>query len=812
MGSRYAVVTTATTYENDAAVALGRSAAEHWPAASVYILASTRLHARSPEPTWVAASSVDQTGFVSERILSEPDEVAVALPFLLKRLVAEHGVCVYVVPDLVFSGIPEHLCRLAEEVGTAIAAPAPVTPTHSLTPSLGRIGSDWAVSPRAIAVTVASLPIIDSWIEAVVDGVLDVDQRDVAWVASAFLHQAVSRAGVVVDGERTLLHWSAYAAVVAGRAEGHLPALVDCRSLFVSARGQDEYDDAEVAWSQLVHRVHDARPVEPLFRLISDTRQVYDGEARETPYELFRAAVWRAADPYGRRWGRGDSAAVDDWLFEENTAGCSRLAHLAILVNPELFQEFPTVAFDPKPFQQWLAEGGRNRLGFDPFDRGFVPVLTAPKAKAEVPSGIGHALHWRWNLVKRLIPGHGRRVETRQREVYMGRDPRRGLGAAPPRGVVVNRVSPSWGVSPRGLNLIGPLRSESGLGQAARASLGALRLLGRPFTHVDITDKYPSRNALDVGLTWDTYGQLGGVNLLHLNADETLTLGLTALKHRLGGRFNAAMWFWESGLLPDRSRGAFRVVDELWVASNYLRDVFGQYARVPVHVIGLAAELPQSAPGDRSRLGWSDDELVFLFVFDALSSYGRKNPGKALQAFTRAFAPDYRGVRFVLKVSNLNKFPEMQKDIYRYVEANPAITIIDEYLERSEVLELMAAADVYVSLHAAEGFGLTLLEAMALGTPVICTGYSGNLDFTTAENSWLVGYDMIQTDRRHGPYPLGAVWADPRVDDAADIMRHVAQHRDEIVVKAVAAVRDARRAASIEEYARRLDTHLRRVL
>ena len=41
----------------------------------------------------------------------------------------------------------------------------------------------------------------------------------------------------------------------------------------------------------------------------------------------------------------------------------------------------------------------------------------------------------------------------------------------------------------------------------------------------------------------------------------------------------------------------------------------------------------------------------------------------------------------------------------------------------------MAACDCYVSLHRAEGFGLTLAEAMAIGKPAIATGYSGNVDF-----------------------------------------------------------------------------------
>jgi glycosyltransferase involved in cell wall biosynthesis len=231
-----------------------------------------------------------------------------------------------------------------------------------------------------------------------------------------------------------------------------------------------------------------------------------------------------------------------------------------------------------------------------------------------------------------------------------------------------------------------------------------------------------------------------------------------------------------------------------------------------VHVIGLAADLPERREVDRTALGWRDDELVFLFVYDALSSYGRKNPSKAMNAFISAFAPDFDDVRFVLKVSNLNKFPASQREILGLQERYPAISVIDEYLSRDEVMDLMAAADVYISLHAAEGFGLTLLEAMALGTPVICTGYSGNMDFTNDTNSWRVGYEMMRTEERTGPYPEGSVWASPKIEDAIEAMRHIASNRSEIAVKAEHAYRDALEAASLDRYARRLDEHLRRVL
>ena len=127
-------------------------------------------------------------------------------------------------------------------------------------------------------------------------------------------------------------------------------------------------------------------------------------------------------------------------------------------------------------------------------------------------------------------------------------------------------------------------------------------------------------------------------------------------------------------------------------------------------------------------------------------------------------------------------------------------------------MDLMAAADIYVSLHAAEGFGLTLLEAMAVGTPVICTGYSGNMDFTNEANSWLVDYEMMRIDERTGPYPEGSIWASPKTDHAIEIMRRIGGDRSQIAIKAERARQDALEAASLERYAKRLDEQLRRVL
>ena len=100
-------------------------------------------------------------------------------------------------------------------------------------------------------------------------------------------------------------------------------------------------------------------------------------------------------------------------------------------------------------------------------------------------------------------------------------------------------------------------------------------------------------------------------------------------------------------------------------------------------------------------------------------------------------------------------------------------------MNRADLLGFLAASDAYVSLHRAEGFGLPLAEAMLLGKPAVATNYSGNLDFMTPRNSWLVDFRRVALDRGHRPYPAGGTWAEPDLDHAAEQMRHVYRHRED---------------------------------
>jgi glycosyltransferase involved in cell wall biosynthesis len=177
---------------------------------------------------------------------------------------------------------------------------------------------------------------------------------------------------------------------------------------------------------------------------------------------------------------------------------------------------------------------------------------------------------------------------------------------------------------------------------------------------------------------------------------------------------------------------------------------------------------------NKEKFSIKKDSFTFLFIFDFMSIFERKNPLATINAFKSAFAKN-ENVTLVLKYINGDFAP--QKELLLKSTCNdPRIKIIDHHISKSDVLSLKASCDCYVSLHRSEGFGLTMAEAMYIGKPVIGTPYGGNTDFMNVNNSFLVKYDIKELEEDYGSYKKGNVWAEPDVNDAAELMRFVYEH------------------------------------
>jgi glycosyltransferase involved in cell wall biosynthesis len=53
------------------------------------------------------------------------------------------------------------------------------------------------------------------------------------------------------------------------------------------------------------------------------------------------------------------------------------------------------------------------------------------------------------------------------------------------------------------------------------------------------------------------------------------------------------------------------------------------------------------------------------------------------------------------------------------------------FIPEQRKIDLLAAADIYVSTSQHEGFGLVFLEAMAQGLPIVCYDHGGQTDYLT---------------------------------------------------------------------------------
>lgn len=329
-----------------------------------------------------------------------------------------------------------------------------------------------------------------------------------------------------------------------------------------------------------------------------------------------------------------------------------------------------------------------------------------------------------------------------------------------------------------GVNYAGFLSAPLGIGEAARGYVEALRRMGLDVACVDTEEFLPGLGGPRPSKAiWPlrSTDYPHPVNIVHINPDLLHRFWLKAGHRFFRGRYTIGIWAWETPVFPPRWYNRFRLVDEIWVGGGYMARGISMASPVPVLVMPHGVE-PPAVPPDRERFGLPMDEFIFLFSFDFHSSLVRKNPHGVIEAFRAAFRPE-EPARLVIKSINGASLPqELQclRDLCRGLR----VTFLDRVLSGPDRTCLLASCDAYVSLHRAEGFGLGIAEAMALGKPVIATGYSGNMDFMDVGNSFPVRFRLEPLEEADPPYDKGSLWAAPDLEDASRNLRWVFEHRD----------------------------------
>lgn len=327
-----------------------------------------------------------------------------------------------------------------------------------------------------------------------------------------------------------------------------------------------------------------------------------------------------------------------------------------------------------------------------------------------------------------------------------------------------------------GVAVGGEISTPSGLGMGARLMLAALAQEGVPTWALDVGDRLPGSRAVPQA----EIPPPGVPLVLHVNAPHMAWTLLRQRRALMARRRVIGYWAWELPTVPPDWRQGLAHVHEVWVPSRFTADALAGFlprdGRVPLRVVPhpVAAVPPVPSGLDRAAFGLPAEAVVVLCAFNLASSMVRKNPLAAIAAFRAAFGE--RADRLlVLKVGHSQHYARDMAEIAAACAGAGNIRIETRSLPIADSHALTAAADIVLSLHRSEGFGLVPAEAMLLERAVVCTGWSGNMDFMDETSAGLVAYRLVPAQDPRGVLEApGAVWAEPDIGSAAAQLQRLA--------------------------------------
>lgn len=260
------------------------------------------------------------------------------------------------------------------------------------------------------------------------------------------------------------------------------------------------------------------------------------------------------------------------------------------------------------------------------------------------------------------------------------------------------------------------------------------------------------------------------INILVGNPDSIMSFLNANGSFSLIKSYNIGHWFWELDKIPFKWHLTKNYIDEIWVYSDYLVNVFKALNKKIVK-IPFSYHLKKFHKYDKEHFDIPKNKFIFMFAFDFNSFYERKNPAAIVESFKRKFKNN-KDVILIFKSKNGQKKIIEKQKFLSLIHSDKNIFFYDKNYNRDEYLSLLSHCDCYISLHRSEGFGLTMLEAMLLNKPVIATGYSGNLEYMDNSNSILINYKLVKSNKNY-LYNVGGLWADPDINHASRMMHKI---------------------------------------
>lgn len=231
-----------------------------------------------------------------------------------------------------------------------------------------------------------------------------------------------------------------------------------------------------------------------------------------------------------------------------------------------------------------------------------------------------------------------------------------------------------------------------------------------------------------------------------------------------------------------------RQFDEVWVPSEFNRQTFveagvrASKVRVVPEAIDLGAWDPSKVKPASAGEGEEGGEVRPYRFLSVFKMEDRKNWKMLVEAFMREFDAA-EPVRLVIKTRPCGwcGYSHPGQAVRRFAEelegrregavegaaarVGSQLLVQEEEVNMEQLRSIYAAADAFVLPSHGEGWGLTLMESMAMALPTVGTGWSGNLAFMDEAHSILLDVDRMEQGFEH------LDWAVPSIATLRGAMR-----------------------------------------
>lgn len=247
------------------------------------------------------------------------------------------------------------------------------------------------------------------------------------------------------------------------------------------------------------------------------------------------------------------------------------------------------------------------------------------------------------------------------------------------------------------------------------------------------------------------------------DAEIVVTYG-TPMDHAHPGDKKLSVLFtmYESPFMPYEAMIGLATADVIITPSKFCADLFRERTSAPIYTCPLGVDLETFRFSTRS---WRPGQpFRWLYV-------GAPNPRKftMLEQLHEVLLSRWPGVHLYIKTTgaDMEALPDLLasgrvKEVEPGLLVGPGAVFDNRRLSREALVKLYHSAHGFLFLHAGEGWGLTGMEALATGLPLVVNDYSGTQEFCDRSNSFPV--------KLSGVVDRGYAWP-----DLQDAMRAVGE-------------------------------------